>query len=500
MGAWAVRVATGAGLALLIGLAVRADLAAFAGEPSLVVADILVGLAYVTAALVATGPRAQRFAVGAVGPAWLLGSLLPVGSTAHQAMLAIALIAFPGGRIRGASRWVGAAVAVIAAIVAGPQIWTATMFATVALIVAAGRRTARNYPMASAGAVAAVLGVSWWLSRHRADAYDPTTALLVYEAALLAVAAAFPLATRSVERGHARLADRVLADRGLVGLEGLGAVLGAALGDPTLRVDRRSSPVDAPGWLTVHGPDGPIAAISARPSTLDDPRTATAAAAAVRLAVTNLVLLEEQEARLAELEASRARLVAAADRQRIRAATELRAGADAPLRSARSSVTAVRAAAHDEELAATLDVVVAELVTAAREIDDLVAGVPPAGLGGGGLPDALDELARLCPLPVAVTVASDAAGGRDAETALYYVAAEALANAVKHAEATTIDITVRRDGALLVATFTDDGVGGADTGGSGLIGLADRLAAQGGRLRVDSPPGAGTTLSATVVR
>ena len=97
-----------------------------------------------------------------------------------------------------------------------------------------------------------------------------------------------------------------------------------------------------------------------------------------------------------------------------------------------------------------------------------------------------------------MAVAEDAAASQEAETALFYVCCEALANAVKHAGATRVEIAVERQDGGVVATVADDGCGGADPSGSGLVGLADRLAARKGRLRVDSPPGAGTTVTAVV--
>jgi signal transduction histidine kinase len=111
---------------------------------------------------------------------------------------------------------------------------------------------------------------------------------------------------------------------------------------------------------------------------------------------------------------------------------------------------------------------------------------------------ALQALAEASPVPVTVAVADDAAGSQEAETALFYVCCEALANAVKHAEATRVTIAVERVHGGMVATVADDGRGGADPSGSGLQGLADRLAARNGRLRVGSPPGAGTTVIAVV--
>ena len=214
--------------------------------------------------------------------------------------------------------------------------------------------------------------------------------------------------------------------------------------------------------------------------------------------MTHLALQEEQQIRLRELEAARARIVAAADRQRQRAAGALREDVDVPLRIAQSELGAVRSAVREPEAAGALEVVVQELAAATREITDLVAGIPPADLGGGRLRQALDALAAASPVPVTVVVAADAAGDRESETALFYVCCEALANAVKHARATRVAVTVGRVDGGLVATVADDGRGGADPSGSGLQGLADRLAARNGRLRVDSPPGAGTTVTATI--
>jgi signal transduction histidine kinase len=107
-------------------------------------------------------------------------------------------------------------------------------------------------------------------------------------------------------------------------------------------------------------------------------------------------------------------------------------------------------------------------------------------------------LAQRSPVPVSVTIAADAASGQDTEATLFYVCSEALANAVKHADAKQIGITVRRINGAVEAVISDDGRGGADPTGSGLQGLADRLAAHNGHLQVESPPGAGTRVTAVV--
>ncbi|HET6921439.1 MAG TPA: ATP-binding protein [Jiangellaceae bacterium] len=502
-------------LVTLVVLAIRADVAAPHASTWLVVLDVATGMAFVVAAALAPGSNAERGLMAAVGAAWLTASFLPAASSLHQAVLVVSLLAFPTGRVRGLSRWLLVGLAVPVAIGLLPQIAVAALFALVTLLVLIEGRpdTATVYPTVAAIAVALALSASWSVVRWRADVFDPTVALVGYELVLLAVAIAFPVAAQAVIRSRARLADRLLAGERLTGLDGLAVVLGRVLGDPSVQVFRWHSPdvgyVDEGGrqvptgggdrrWLTVDDPDGRVAVVAHQTPALDDPPTADAVAAAVRLAVRHLRLQEEQRQQLAELEASRARIVAAADRERERAATQLRQDVGVSLQLAQSELTAVRPATRDPAVAESLDVVVTELATARDEIVELVAGVPPAQLGGGRLRAALDAVAQRSPVPVSVSVAANAASDSDTETALFYVCSEALANAVKHADANRIAITVRRTDGAITATVSDDGRGGADPSGSGLQGIEDRLATLNGRLRVDSPPGAGTTVTAVV--
>jgi signal transduction histidine kinase len=502
-------------MGVLVAFAVRADSQAPSASPWLTAMDVAVGLAFVAAGLAARGPVPERVLVAAVGPAWLAGSFLVGARSLHQAVLAAALVAFPAGRVRRLASWLLVGLAGLAALQLLPQLAVAALFAGITVAALIRWRTdpaAAWYPAAAAAAVAAVLSWVWWTTHLRAGTFDASEVLLGYELVLLGVAGGFPLGAGTVLRQRARLADRLLSQEQLPGLDGLAAVLGDALGDRQLRVyqwhaaeaayvDGRGRPVAGRGdrrWLSVDGPDGPVAAVAHRSAALDDAPTAAAVAAAVGLAVTHLRLQQEQQERLRELEASRARMVAAADRQRARAAAELRHDVQAPLRSAESELRATRAAIRDPKAAAAIDVVVQELAAATREIADLVAGIPPADLGGGRLRRALHALAEASPVPVTVAVADDVASSQEAETALFYVCCEALANAVKHAAATRVAITVERRDGELVATITDDGRGGADPAGSGLQGLADRLATRSGRLRVDSPPEAGTTVTATI--
>jgi len=200
---------------------------------------------------------------------------------------------------------------------------------------------------------------------------------------------------------------------------------------------------------------------------------------------------------LAEVEASRARIVTAADAERRRIERDLHDGAQQRL------VTiglALRHAQHElggapERVRATLDGAVREVAVAIDELRELAQGLPPAQLDQGLAP-AFRELARRTPVPVAVDASAERFD-RDIEAAAYFIGCEALTNAVKHARPTAIALSAASRNGNLVVRVSDDGVGGASAErGSGLRGLSDRVAALGGTLHIDSPAGSGTTLTA----
>jgi signal transduction histidine kinase len=200
----------------------------------------------------------------------------------------------------------------------------------------------------------------------------------------------------------------------------------------------------------------------------------------------------------AALTASRARIVAAADAARRRIERDLHDGAQQRLVSLalhlRSTVQAAVPPGADR-LAVELDGVAAEIVDVVDELRELARGLHPAVLANGGLRPALKTLARRSAVPVRLDVKIDGRLPEPIELATYYVVAEALTNTVKHAHATVIDIEAAIDAEALRVRVCDDGDGGANTtGGSGLIGLTDRVEALGGRLSFTSPPGGGTSL------
>ena len=197
-----------------------------------------------------------------------------------------------------------------------------------------------------------------------------------------------------------------------------------------------------------------------------------------------------------ELAASRRRIVAASDEARRRIERDLHDGTQQRLVTLMLQLAAVREAAPTGEvLIAELSRVECELASALDELREMSRGIHPSILSEGGLGPALRALARRSTIPVALDVTTKRRLAEPIEAAAYFVASEALANATKHAQASQIDVSLApRDGVLLLS-IRDDGVGGADSGqGSGLVGLHDRVEALGGRIRIESPPGAGTLL------
>ncbi|GGT03985.1 histidine kinase [Streptomyces chromofuscus] len=208
--------------------------------------------------------------------------------------------------------------------------------------------------------------------------------------------------------------------------------------------------------------------------------------------------VENAEAR-AELTASHTRIVNAADETRRRIERDLHDGIQQRLVSLVLLLTSTQEMVpHEHEALRTrLHEVAAGLTDASEELREMARGIHPSILATGGLVPALKALARRCPVPVDLSVHTDGELPKQLQVSAYYVVSEALTNVVKHAHATCVTITVEDDHTVLGLTVHDNGIGGADLHhGTGLLGLKDRIEAQGGHLTIDSPPHTGTSLHA----
>jgi PAS domain S-box-containing protein len=199
----------------------------------------------------------------------------------------------------------------------------------------------------------------------------------------------------------------------------------------------------------------------------------------------------------AELTASRARIVTTADETRRRIERDLHDGAQQRLVSLALQLRSARATVPPElgDLAAEFERAAVGLTGAVEELRELAQGIHPAVLAEGGLGPALRVLARRSSVPVKLDVRVDGRLPEPIEVAAYYVVSEALTNTAKHAEASVVEVDVEIADSALRVSVRDDGVGGAVLARrSGLVGVKDRVEALGGRILVESPPGAGTSI------
>jgi signal transduction histidine kinase len=252
--------------------------------------------------------------------------------------------------------------------------------------------------------------------------------------------------------------------------------------------------------LLTHGND-PVAALLHDPSLFEDALFLDAVGAATQLALENARLQAELRAQLAEVHNSRARILAAGDEERRRLERDLHDGAQQRLLTTRLALQLVRdrATSRDTELEALIHEADTEVQSALEEIRALARGLHPAILTENGLGPALAALGRRSPIPVEITGLPAERLPVAVETAVYFLAAEAITNAAKHAVASRVRVDVQRRGGRAIVVVDDDGVGGADaTAGGGLSGLHDRIEALGGNLALTSYRDAGTELRAEI--
>ena len=294
--------------------------------------------------------------------------------------------------------------------------------------------------------------------------------------------------------------------------------LADALGDPTLElaywVPDQDAYVDAAGQpvrvdpapagkvSTIIEHEGErIAAIVHSPGLAEERELVQTAGAAAGLTLRNERLDAELRAKVAELQASRSRIVQAGYEQRRRLERDLHDGAQQRLMALGIDLRMVRERIeHDPQGAAELlDESLHELNEATAELRELARGIHPAVLTNRGLHAALKGLASRSPVPVELLQTPADRLPPSVESAVYFVVAEALTNAARYSRAQTVTVGVVRDNGHVDVEVRDDGVGGADADqGSGLRGLQDRVAALDGRLQLTSPQGLGTILRATI--
>jgi signal transduction histidine kinase len=514
-------------------LGIAAELVHFGwSEPSDWLPDLAVGWSLIACGLLAWSQRPTSRSgdlMVATGFAWFAANFTTTGLAAvdwlseqalylHRGPLLQLVLSYPRGRFAGRLDRAAVAIAYVAAVI--PAIWgseTATFVLAGLIVAVAGYGYARavgrerRMRLAALQATAFLAAILAGTAALRAAFPTPEVedgTLLAYEAALCVLPVALLAALVREPWARKGITDLVV-DLGEARSETLRDALARALGDPTLEVgyrlgagyvDAEGRPLALPAERSLlrrvtpverHGEE--VAVLVHDPAVLDDPRLSGALATAAGLAASNARLQAEVRAQLAELSASRRRLVHAADDERRRLERRLRETVELRLTElahtleiAHADGTGGARMTHaEEQLARTLD-----------ELRDLAAGLHPGGLHEEGLANALSSLVARSPVPVELSV-PDGPLPEEIATAAYFVCSEALANVVKYAGATRAVISITERSDRLLVEVADDGVGGAVIGaGSGLRGLADRVEALGGRLEVDSPPGLGTRVTA----
>lgn len=512
----------------LLTLGIAAGLAAEwvsydAGELGLTIADLAVGWILIGCGFVAWERRPES-RVGAImslaGFTWFLGTVFSPALYLHRGPLVHLHLSYPSGRLlTRLSRAVVAAAYIDAAFVPLARLDALTLVLSGAVALTAIQvflrtsGTARRAARPALEAALAFAGVLAFGAIGRAAGWNPDLVLWTYDVVIASLAIVL-----FVDLMRRRWTEAVVT--GLV--VDLGAPqetstirgkLARALGDPSLIVayrlpemgtfvDDTGSPVALPATgsgravTAVEDRGEQIAVLIHDEGLLAERKLVDSVAAAARIAVANARLQAEAQARADELEASRRRIVEAGDAERRRLERQLRLGAEHRLGNVAALLEGLQTTARAD--ADAIRTLATELDEARREVREFAQGVHPATLTDGGLMPALAVLAERS--SVLVEIRGEV--GRlpePVEAALFFVCSEALANAAKHAEATRASIELKEERGRVVVSIEDDGVGGAAPGrGTGLRGLADRVEALGGRLRVESPPGAGTLVVAEI--
>ena len=408
-------------------------------------------------------------------------TLEPWLTAAHVATVALTLVAVALGAVGRPGRSGWPEILLVAGLLAAAGAWVAADVATLA-----GRPLAHAAPVVAVGLVVVLAVHAAWLLRQRPS--------------------------------RAHVADLLLAARERSDPARLRELVARAVGDPSAAVywwdpdartfvDHRGRAADSVARATpethvleVESETRPIARVVTDRALVRDPGILEPVAEALRLSRENERLQAELAESLLQVRESRSRIVQASDETRRRIERDLHDGAQQLLIStgAKLNLASTRVdATRDAELAETLADASDELGRALEELRALARGITPTALVHGSLPDALEDLALRCPVPTTLHVEGTGHAQLEVAATAYFVVAECLANVVKHAQASAVRVRVTLGDPLRLAVC-DDGVGGADpAAGSGLGGLVDRVAAQGGSFDLVTST-AGTTVSVSL--
>jgi signal transduction histidine kinase len=502
------------------------------------VPDLLAGWAMIACGLAGWSRRPQSRSgalLVAAGFAWFAPNFAATGVTAlgwlsahalylHRGPLVHLVLTYPRGRL--VRRLDVTAVAVGYAAAAVTPVWgseTATIVLAALLVAvairgyarAAGRQRRRRLAALQATTLLAAVLAAIALVRLAAPGQAADAATLhAYQAALCGLSLGLLVGLFRGSWERAEVADLVV-ELGETRSGTLRDELARALGDPSLQVgywvpesagfvDSEGRPLRVPDpgserSMTMVERDGqPLAVLVHDPVVLGDPGLVEAVSSAARLAAANARLQAEVRARLAEIGASRRRILEAGDEERGRLERRLREGALRRLEEVAQTLRQARSPAAAGNAAERLAKAETQLARTQEELRRLARGLHSGEFSERGLAAALASLAKDVPLPVklAVSVTGESPG---AAACAYFVCSEALANVAKYASASHVAVSVRSGTEGIRVEVEDDGIGGADPGrGTGLRGLADRVETLGGTLTVESPPGRGTRLVAVI--
>jgi signal transduction histidine kinase len=503
------------------------------GEPVNWMPDLLTGWALIACGLVAAGWRPLSRSgdlLMATGIAWflpnfnylepaILGQVLAAMVFVHRGPLLHLLFTYPSGRASSQLTRTAIVSGYVAAF--AYPVWQhppteIVLAALVSVVVASQSFRALGATRRTTGVVVgSALGLSVFMA---GSTFLPpamaTAVLLTYDAILVVIAIALTAGLRFSWWMRSAVTDLVV-ELGESRSATLRDALASALGDPSLVVgywladvqgffDALGNPVEVPQEVsrqssTLIKRDGqPVAILVHDSAVASDPGLIEAITSSARLATANVRLQAEVRARLAEVTASRRRILEAGDAERSRLEGRLRDGPELRLGGLAAKLRAARGSAGDHHTVELIRHAESQLEATRDEMLRLARGIHPRELSDHGLLAALSALARDFPVPVELAV-MPIESSQTAQACAYFVCSEALANVAKHASASRVTISVKRDGRHLLIEVRDDGVGGAERDrGAGLSGLTDRVETLGGTLSLESPPGRGTRVVASI--